>query len=258
MEKWNFNFPLFSQLTEVMDLTGTEIARRCGLRQQVLSRYTTNERVVTIQVLLKLCNAIRMPIHFFVSENGNYIIPNRESATIPVDNWKPVSWNFANVEKTFGYKDGQIPWRDVAEVMDVTPMKPIGRFALKRRFKVTDFFTACNAFDLSPFLFLNDPNRPDDNAEGKAESGKTKGKAKKSKPSPPPSYDELSRQVSDLRRGIADLTQKFQDLLQAHEALVRRVQVNIQNVQNSNIQNVNNSHISNVGNMAAEERHDKD
>lgn len=241
MEKWRFNTPLFSRLSEVMDLTGTEIARRCGLRQQVLSRYTTNERVVSIQVLIKLCNAIRMPIYYFVTEDHSFIIPNRESVTIPLDQWKPVSWNFDNVEKIFGDGEGQINWKDVAEVMGVTSQKPHGRFSLHRRFKVTDFFAACNAFNLSPFLFLNDPNRPDS----------SKRKRQKKDRTPPPSYTELSHRIDALEQNIADLTQKYKDLLQAHEALAKRVQVNIQNVQNSHIGI--NDHLG----MAAERRPDE-
>ena len=45
MNKWSFNMQLFSQLSNVLDITGTEIARRCGLRQNVLSRYITNVSV---------------------------------------------------------------------------------------------------------------------------------------------------------------------------------------------------------------------
>lgn len=75
MDKWSFNIQLFSRLPHVLDINGTEIARRCGLRQQVLNRYITNESVVTIQVLIKLCNSIHMPIYFFVVENDKFVIP---------------------------------------------------------------------------------------------------------------------------------------------------------------------------------------
>lgn len=251
MDKWSFNIPLFSRLPEVLDITGTEIARRCGLRQQVLSRYTTNERVVSIQVLINLCNSLRMPIYFLVAENHNFVIPNRESATIPLDYWHPVSWNYEAVDRIFGDGAGRINWKDVAIAMGSSPQKPHERFALRRRFKVTDFFTACNAFDLSPFLFLNDPNRP------------SLSTSKKRKQSPPPSYAELEQRIGTLERNLADLTQKFNDLFRKHEALEKSVaQVNIQNVSNSHIQNVSNSHISNIGindhmDMAAEDQPDE-
>lgn len=221
MDKWSFNMPLFKQLSDVLDITGTEIARRCGLHQQVLSRYTTNETVVNIQVLLNLCNAIRMPIYYFVAENNNFVIPNRESATIPLNDWRPVSWNHDAVERTFGDGNNRIRWKDVAVAMNASSQKPHERFSLKRRFKVTDFFATCNAFNLSPFLFLNDPNR-------------TEAKQRKRSVTPP-SYSTLSHRVDTLEQDIADLKQKLTTLLHDHEELVKRVQVNIQNVQNSHI-----------------------
>lgn len=212
--------PLLERLSDVLDINGTEIARRCGLHQQVLIRYTTNETVINVQVLIKLCNAIRMPIYYFVAENNNFILPNRERATIPLDDWKPVSWNYDAVERTFGDGNGRIQWKDVAVAMHASSQKPHERFSLRRRFKVTDFFTACNAFNLSPFQFLNDPNRPT-------------GKAKKR--TTPPSYADLQYRVDTLEHDIAVLRQKLTSLLHRHEELAKRVNVNIQNVQNSHI-----------------------
>lgn len=234
MNRWSFNMPLFSQLPNVLDITGTEIARRCELRQQVLSRYITNESVVTIQVLLKLCNALRMPAYYFVSVDNNFVIPNRESATIPLNEWHEISWNKEVVEQTFGDGEGRIKWKDVATAMNTSLQKPHERFALRTRFKVTDFFTACNAFGLSPFMFLNDPNRP---------VGKTKRRAAI------PSYAELQRRVDTLEHDIADLKQRFTTLLHRQEELTKRVNVNIQNVQSSHIG------IDHIG-IAADERPD--
>lgn len=220
MDKWSFNMPLFKRLSDVLDITGTEIARRCGLHQQVLSRYTTNETVVTVQVLIKLCNAIRMPIYYFVAENNNFVLPNRESATIPLDEWRPVSWNHDAAERIFGDGTGRIQWKAVAVAMHASSQKPHERFSLRRRFKITDFFATCNAFNLSPFLFLNDPNLP---------TGKAKKRAAQ------PSHADLQHRVSVLEQDVAELKQKLETLLHAHEKLVKQVQVNIQNVQNSHI-----------------------
>ncbi len=221
MNKWSFNTPLFRRLSDVLDITGTEIARRCGLHQQVLSRYTTNETVVNIQVLLNLCNSLRMPIHYFVSRNNNFIIPNRENATIPLEDWKPVSWNYDAVERIFGDGNNRIKWKDVAVAMNASSQKPHERFCLKRRFKVTDFFTACNAFNLSPFLFLNDPNFHNTKQH--------------KRPASSPPYEALPHRINTLELEIADLKKKFATLLHNHEELAKRVQVNIQNVQNSHI-----------------------
>lgn len=248
MSKWEFNMPLFSRLAEVLDITGTEIARRCGLRQQVFSRYTTNESVVNIQVLIKLCNAIRMPIYYFVSENHNYIIPNRETATIPFDDWQPVSWDYDAVERTFGDGDGRINWKDVAVAMKTSSQKPHERFALRRRFKVTDFFTACNAFSLSPFLFLIDPNRPNPKGSKRRTTASTHSLKKPAAPS----YPDLSRRMDSLENNLTDLQQKYTDLQQKYEDLQKAHEELIRLIQNANIG------INFPVDMAAESDHEKE
>ena len=228
MDRWSFNSLLFGRMSEVLEISGTEIARRCGLSQQVLSRYTTNEIVVSVQVLLKICNSLRMPSRFFISENGNHVIPARESATIAADCWQPVTWDSSAVEKTFGDGDGRIFWKDVAAAMGVTPQKPHERFLLRTRFPVTDFLSACSRLGISPFTFLVDGNLQD--------GGKVRRRGNY-----PGFYDRsddvaaLRAQVAELSAAVADLSGKFQSLLTAHEALSRRVSVNIENINSSYI-----------------------
>lgn len=209
MDRWKFNTALFSRLSDVLDITGTEIARRCGLRQQVLSRYTTNEIVVSVQVLIKLCNALRMPAHFFVAENNNFVIPIREEATIPLECWQPIEWNAQAVEQTFGDGDGRIYWKDVAVAMDVSSQKPHERFTLRRRFKVTDFLHTCSVLNISPFKFLIDSNR---NAV----------KHQSIKAEQPYDLADLRQQLVDLSRSVADISSKYQLLFNKHNALLKR------------------------------------
>lgn len=231
MEKWSFNYQLFSRLSDVLDITGTEIARRCGLRQQVLSRYTTNEIVVSVQVLIKLCNSIRMPFHYFIAEDGNCIIPNRESATIPFEYWQPIEWDTQAVEHTFGDGEGRIYWKDVATVMGVSEQKPHERFTLRRRFRITDFLATCSHYDISPYKFLIDRNRDFD-------------KRQKTKPqyrgddSLIAKIAELSRKMSDLTDTVNRLSDKYDALLKAHEQLAHRAHVNIDTISGGYIGNI--------------------
>lgn len=205
MKKWAFNNLLFSRLSDVLEISGTEIAKRCGMTQQVFSRYTTNEIVVSVQTLIKMCNALRMPIHFFVSEDDNHVMPNREAATVATDRWHPVGWDGQAVEQIFG--DGRIYWKDVAKTMGVTSQKPHDRFLLKTRFPVTDFLSTCSHFGISPFMFLIDHNR-----------GKDKGGGKKQ-------FDavELNRKIDDLSAAVDGLTRKYEKLLERHNELERTV-----------------------------------
>lgn len=230
MERWSFNTLLFSRLTDVLDISITEIAKRCGIRQQVLSRYMSGENVLPVKILIQMCNALRMPCHFFVSEYNNYEIPNREIATIAAGQWQPVEWNRQAVEHTFGDGEGRIYWKDVAVVMGITAQKPHDRFLLRKRFPITDFMDVCNHFCLSPFDFLVDMNR------GGIKKGVRKPTANGDAAASP-----LLADIATLRQQMADLTDKYHDvirkyddtltkyadLLEAHKSLLRRFEEHI-------------------------------
>lgn len=217
MTKWSFNMLLLSRLSDVLDISGAEIARRCGLTQQVLNRYMNGDIVLSVQVLMKICNAMRMPAYHFVSEDGSSVLPIREEATLPLDCWHPIEWDIQAVELTFGDGEGRIFWKDVAKVMDISSQKPHERFLLRKRFPVDGFFTACSHYGISPFRFLIDPNR--------------KG-AKRQLPTPlrggagggvsPSEIADLQRKLSDLSAIVDDLTSKFSALLERHNLLENR------------------------------------
>ena len=228
---------LFSRISKVLDISEAEIARRCGMTQQALNRYTSADIMLSVQKLLVICNALRMPTYYFVSENNHHIVPNRETATVHPDHWHTITWDRQAVELTFGDGEGQIYWKDVAEAMGVTSQKPHDRFLLRKRFPINDFLQTCNKLNLSPFQFLIDPNR---NTTTKRKRGSTAsaGSGTGETVTPPPSpasIAALCRKIDTLSETVTELTQKYQSLLRAHEALARRVQVNIQNVHNSHI-----------------------
>lgn len=232
MEQYCFNSLLFSKLSDVLGISGAEIARRCGIKQQVLNRYQNSDIGISIQVLMKLCNALRMPVYYFVSKNNQYELPNREDATIPMDYWRPVTWNREAAELTFGDGEGKIYWKDLAVVMGVSSQKPHEYFALKKRFPIDCFFKACNSYGISPFRFLEDPNRDTDRS-------KRGGRAKTSADGTlRDDLAVLSRKVGDLTDAIDDLKEKYEALLKAHEQLAHRVQVNIDTISGGYIGNM--------------------
>ena len=221
MNKWSFNSLLFNKLPDVLDISGAEIARRCGMKQQVFNRYTNQEVMLSVQILMTICNSLRMPIHFFVSEENSHVIPNRECATIPIDEWQPIGWNHDAVEQTFGDGGGRIYWKDVAEAMDVTEQKPHDRFKLKTRFPIDGFLTTCNKLNISPFLFLIDNNR---------DKAKRKGGKRATVPAGHPvgnadlrtDVAALTKKLEGLSTTVANITVKYDELLQRHTALLER------------------------------------
>lgn len=217
MEKWFFNSLLINKLSDILDLSGAEIARRCGLSQQVMNRYMNNGIVLSVQTLLKICNSIRMPIYYFVAEDNNFVLPNREYATIAHDLWQPVGWNHSAVERIFGDKSGQIAWRDVATAMGVTPQKPHDRMLLKTRLPVDDFCRTCNNLNLSPFTFLIDRNRDVGNKKRRStETTTTKSDGSST------NNELFSQEIADLHQNIAKLNSTIENLTCRYKSLLER------------------------------------
>lgn len=239
MVKYSFNRLLLSKLPVVMDISISEIARRCDISQPVIYNYIKGGIELPLQTLIQICNALRIPSRLFISENNRHVIPTRETATIEADQWKPITWNTEAVELTFGDGVGKIYWKDVADVMGVTSQKPHDRFLLRTRFPINSFLHICSHYKLSPYLFLDDPNQPRRGAKEKRPmsnpSNSKQPKPNHAKSIDTPTYSELSRRVSSLEKDFAALNEKYDRLLHEHEELVKRVHVNIQNVQYSNI-----------------------
>lgn len=239
MVKYSFNQLLLSKLPVVMDISISEIARRCNISQPVIYNYIRGGIDPPLQTLIQVCNALRIPSRLFISENNRHIIPTRETTTIEADQWKPITWNTEAVELTFGDGVGKIYWKDVADVMGVTSQKPHDRFLLRTRFPINSFLHICSHYKLSPYLFLDDPNQPRRGAKEKRHmsnpSNSKQPKPNHAKSIDTPTYSELSRRVSSLEKDFAALNEKYDRLLHEHEELVKRVHVNIQNVQYSNI-----------------------
>lgn len=220
MEKWSFNMLLFSNLTKVLDISGAEVARRCGLKQPVLNRYMTGEFALPVQVLIQICNALRMPSRYFVSEDDNHVLPNRETATIPYDDWHTIGWDCQAVELTFGDGEGRIFWKDVAAAMGVSPQKPHDRFLLRKRFPVGGFLKTCSSLGISPFRFLIDGNL--DSESKKETDGTKKNAGSDSDAGLRSEVRALTSRVADLNAAVSDITARYDELLKRHTALLDR------------------------------------
>lgn len=229
MKKFKFNSDLISCLPNVLDITLTEIARRCKLNQPTLRMYIIGERALPVQVLLTLCNTLRMPSRYFIyPDDEPGIIPTRETATIEAHRWQSVSWDERATDTLFGDAPEHIFWKDVAAAMGISDQRPRERFALRTRFPVADFLQVCNAFGISPFTFIIDRNlqqAPTDPTGSGRETTEHKRQHTRHNDS---SVAELRRQVADLTDMVANLTEKYNTLLAAHNNLARRVSFNIE------------------------------
>ncbi len=209
MKKWTFNTGLLTNLAEVLGTSFTQIGERAGMIQQTFYRYVSQRKKfeLTVQRLIALCNAWRLPIYYFIAEDGMHLIPQRMKAVVPEDEWQPIKWDYDAVERTFGDGDGRIYWIDVAVAMGKTGQVPHDKFQLKRRFTISEFLNTCTELQLSPYTFLIDNNRPEVREKVKpSEHGTTK----KSKMTGGASKD-LLREMDNLRGEVAALKEKVDD-----------------------------------------------
>jgi len=160
MPKYSANALLISRLVDILELSGTAIANRCGIWPATLNRYISGSQHIPIDILLQVCNKIRIPVWYFVNIDNTSLIPTREQMTLPSGIFKEVWWDFDEVERSFGDHTGQIRWTEVAEAMGVNPNKPHAWFQLKVRFTLQRFLEVCTAIQFDPFRLLIDPNRP--------------------------------------------------------------------------------------------------
>ena len=231
MTKWTFNFNLFTRLSDVLGISESEIARRCDMKQATLNRYTSGQISLPVSILIEICNHLRMPTYFFITENDFQFIPTREEAIIPKDCWQPVTWNKQIVEVLFGDGPGRIYWRDVARAMGTSAGKPHSRFLMQTRFPVVDFLLACTNLHLSPYKFLIDLNRKN-----------LKNKRTQLPEDPQSDIEQLRIEIASLRADLAQsrhdieaLGEKYTALLQAHKDLARMVNINIHNFNDSHL-----------------------
>lgn len=222
MFKWSFNHLFLQKLAEVLGVSVTRIAKRSDISQPVLYNNVSGKVEFTVQSLIKVCNAWRIPSRYFISEDNHHIIPNRETATIIADLWKPITWDTAKVEAVFGDGKGQANWKDVADVMGVTSSKPHDRFTLKTRFPISSFLGTCNHYSLSPFLFLVDANSID----------VKNSKQNAAKPTPQPKLPKptlrrstIVRKVDALEQTVAVLQKKYHTMQQGYDDLQQKYQV---------------------------------
>ncbi|MBR6142500.1 MAG: helix-turn-helix domain-containing protein [Bacteroidaceae bacterium] len=244
MVKWEFNLNLLLGLSGVLDISFAEIARRSGIKQQMLSRYIQQDFVVSVGTLIKICNALRMPFYYFVTENGVSVIPERENATVPRDDWHSIRWDGQAAESVF-YKN-HISWADVSKAMGIKSQNARKRFLEGTRFPVDEFFDTCSKLQVSPYNFIIDRNRPEEKrrrgANRKEKQDVPQGFRERMESAPADDIATLRREIEELRATIGTiqgqyntLRQDFGVLRKEYNALAYRVSVNIDTINNSHL-----------------------
>lgn len=236
MVKWEFNLNLLLGLSDVLDISFAEIARRSGIKQQMLSRYIQQDFVVSVGTLIKICNALRMPIYYFVAENGASVIPVRENATVPCDEWHSIKWDGKAAEDVF--HKSRISWTDVSKAMGIKSQNARKRFLEGTRFPVDEFFNTCTNLQISPYNFIIDRNRQEEKKKhkgGSKKSGVPRAFSTKMDEIKPGEIEELRKEIAELRATISSIQEQYEMLRQDYNVLAYRVSVKIDTINNSHL-----------------------
>lgn len=232
MERWCFNIELFDCLPDMFDTTVAKLAKRSGICQQTLNRYMLHEIRVSVQTIMSLCNALRMPVRYFVCKN-EMVIPERENASIPADIFREIVWDLEAVERTFGDGPDKIFWKDAAAAMNVTSQKSHKRFRLETRFPMDDFLLACTNLQISPFKFLVDTNGTGAKVQ-KSVARRTTASTRENE-AVLKEVAAIRQEMETVKAKIDILAKRFDDLLAAHNTFAHRIGIAFNGVSDSNI-----------------------
>ena len=209
MTKWSYNVELFFSLPDILQFTFSKIAKLAGINNQQLNRYKKKNIQMSLDVLIDMCNALNIPIRYFIVENDVAIIPGRGEAVVPAAKWKPIIYDREAADRFFGEGLGRIYWKDVGELMGLAPSNAKNRLKGDSRFPVDEFLAICTKLQISPYNFIIDENLPSD----KNDESSPKHTNEKS------SVTKLSKNVETMNRRLSALEQKFDNLLKAYKRL---------------------------------------
>lgn len=202
MTAYNVNSLLLKKLSNIINISGTQMANMCCIWPSTLNRYLSGQKPITIEALVQLCNKLRIPAWYFITIDGTALFPPKEQLVLPADTFQPVRWATERVDEIFGERKGQIHWAEVAESIGVFPNKPSPWFHGKVRFTLQRYLEICEGIQLDPFLLLDDPNRPENLHSG--------GPLRPSQPDPqlstsPNELAVLRTQVTTMKSAITAL-----------------------------------------------------
>ena len=217
MKTWTFNLDLFLRLDKVLDISFSSIARRAKMHQPALNRYIQQEFVISVETLIKICNAVRMPFRYFVAEDGVNVIPEREHATVPLEGWHGIQWNGKQAESIFYAR--RLSWAKVAEAMGVAKGQSAkNRFLDGTRFPIDGFLCACTKLQVSPWEFIADGNLPAANRDGATQRPARTARQE------PAEVKRLKDTVAELNARLDRLQADNVAMMQKMEALLRRME----------------------------------
>lgn len=120
--KYIFHTELLQNLTEILRVDGKDLALAAQVSASTWGRFVTGKSDITVQVLIDLCNATRIPIqHFIISYKASGPVTRelmtRKDYELSERHYKECRYDLLAVRRRIGIGGGRIPPNDVAKAL---------------------------------------------------------------------------------------------------------------------------------------------
>lgn len=217
------NVKLIRNLSKVLFMPAAEIVAVTGLNRSTWYRIVESPHIITVQQLLVVADSLHIPARRFFSTEKADVIGRREDYI--TEDYRPCRYDADTLQDMVDSRP-DLSWQQAADATRVTRDNFRLSMLAVTHTPVVRFLKACEVWGIDPFTVLIDPN-PEPITEKKGRQQKL-----------PDLNAEIAGLRSDVHRlssTVDDLIRKYEMLLDAHKSLVKRVNVNIENVSSSYI-----------------------
>lgn len=157
---YKFHYELLRSIPDLFEVYKADFLKKFSLKYSFFKEDSYN---ISIEKLIDICNYYRISIHhFFVPEYNMLLVRDREYYEINKTLFSPITSQLENIKFLFGrYSVLDIPFDKLKEKTNTIYrtyhgwMRKDGASTLR----VMALIDICNKFNLSPSLFVEDPNK---------------------------------------------------------------------------------------------------
>ena len=216
------NTTLITSLGHVLGKTNAELMEAAGVSNATWYRIMGHPNEITVQQLISIANGLCIPVFRFFSIDGVNVIGNKEDY---IENSYKLCYYDAEALQALINTRSAATWQDVANSLGITRTNLRNSLLSYTRLPVARFLTACDAFDIEPFLVIVDQNPQYVNRGGEKVATTALGYTNLPKSDTTRTdFDSVRRELAELkdeleraRRDIADLGKKLDLMLSTHK-----------------------------------------
>ena len=205
---------LIRHIGDVLFISAAEICDHTNISSATWYRITKTPEVITIQQLLTVSNALRIPVRHFFYSGSKAIILKRDDYI--ANDYRECFYD-GEAMRDVVVSRSDATWKKAAEAVDMVPSRLRKSITGATRTPVARFLTVCQTFGINPFGILIDPN-PVSSAKKRAASD-----------AGPDSNTllhleilSMRKEVDSLRKEVADISKKYARLMKERETVMRK------------------------------------